>query len=208
MERSAPVTIRSKTSSEIWVIQNTLCNHSGYTPQFCPPPVSPWVPCNTANGSSILNFNNKIFHLQMQFVAKFVSLVWIQRRQHKFSYPCFFHFAIRFPSAIFSCKSIINLPQLQTQIENNISGFHWRKFTHLDAKFIQLSWYGLPPVEQIIDISGLLMMDLENWPQRLCFPLALVTFSLGLSHLGFQFLGIDFLLNKVKLEHQRSGYNL
>lgn len=36
---------------------------------------------------------------QMQFVPKLVSRVWMHRRQHKFSYPCFFHFAIRFLSA-------------------------------------------------------------------------------------------------------------
>lgn len=48
--------------------------------------------------SSSLDFGT----LQIQLVPKFVSLVWIQRRQHKFSYPCFFHFAIKFWSAIFS----------------------------------------------------------------------------------------------------------
>ena len=40
--------------------------------------------------------------LQIQLVAKLVSLVWIHRRQHRFSYPCFFHLAIKLPSAIFS----------------------------------------------------------------------------------------------------------
>ena len=148
----------------------------------------------------------------MQFVAKFVSLVWIQRRQHKFSYPCFFHFAIRFPSAIFSCKSIINLPPNGKQyfwFSRKVFSFWSENFkTHLDTKFVQLSWYGLPPVEQIIDISGLLMMDLENWPQSLCFPLALVTFSLGLPHLGFQFLGIEFFYETKLNWDQPSGYNL
>ncbi|KAI8034840.1 hypothetical protein M5D96_012356 [Drosophila gunungcola] len=41
---------------------------------------------------------------QMQFVPKLVSLVWMQRRQQRFSYPDFFHLAIRLPSAIFSFR--------------------------------------------------------------------------------------------------------
>ena len=40
----------------------------------------------------------------MQLVAKFVSLVWMQRKQQRFSYPCFFHLAIRFWSANFSFR--------------------------------------------------------------------------------------------------------
>lgn len=41
---------------------------------------------------------------QIQFVPKLVSLCCIQRKQHKFSYPTFFHLAIKFLSAIFSFK--------------------------------------------------------------------------------------------------------
>ena len=36
--------------------------------------------------------------LHTQLVPKLVSLVWMQRRQQRFSYPCFFHLAISWAS--------------------------------------------------------------------------------------------------------------
>lgn len=44
----------------------------------------------------------------------------------------------------------------------------------LDTVIIQLSGDGLPPVEQIKDVSGLLVVNLEYGPHRLRLPLTLV----------------------------------
>ena len=63
-------------------------------------PLQPQCTHSTIFPSSNLVFGTR----QMQLVEKLVSLVWIQRRQQRFSYPCFFHLAMRFWSAIFSFK--------------------------------------------------------------------------------------------------------
>ena len=63
-------------------------------------PLQPQCTHSTIFPSSNLVFGTR----QMQLVEKLVSLVWIQRKQQRFSYPCFFHLAMRFWSAIFSFK--------------------------------------------------------------------------------------------------------
>lgn len=50
--------------------------------------------------ASSLDFGTR----QIQLAPKFVSLVWMHLKQHRFSYPCFFHFAIKFLSAMFSFR--------------------------------------------------------------------------------------------------------
>ena len=41
-------------------------------------------------------------HQSIKVNLGYPTHTWIHRRQHRFSYPCFFHLAIRFWSAIFS----------------------------------------------------------------------------------------------------------
>lgn len=48
-----------------------------------------------------------------------------------------------------------------------------------DAIIVQLPADGFSPIEQVVNISGLLVVDLEDGPQALVDTLALVTFSLG-----------------------------
>ena len=52
----------------------------------------------------------------------------------------------------------------------------------------QTSGNGLSLVEEVENVSGFLVVDLENWPEGLAFSLALVRIGLCLSHLLFQLL--------------------
>ena len=54
---------------------------------------------------------------------------------------------------------------------------------------------GLPLVEEVEHVSRSLVVDLEDRPERLRLPLALVGLRLGLAHLGLQLLqgGLDQL---------------
>jgi len=65
----------------------------------------------------------------------------------------------------------------------------------LHAVVVQLSADGLPLVEEVEDVPGPLMVDLEDWPQCLHLSLALVRLRLGLPHLALQLLqgGLDQL---------------
>jgi hypothetical protein len=58
----------------------------------------------------------------------------------------------------------------------------------LDTVVVEFSGDGLPPVEEVEDVSGFLMMDLEYRPQRLCLPLPFVPVSLGFPHFCLQLL--------------------
>lgn len=76
---------------------NILINKGTYQPEH---PLQPQCIHSTILPSSNFPFGTR----QIQFVPKLVSRVCIQRKQHKFSYPTFFHFAIRFLSAMFSFR--------------------------------------------------------------------------------------------------------
>lgn len=51
-----------------------------------------------------------------------------------------------------------------------------------DAVVVQLPADGFSSIKQIVDVSGLLVVDLEDGPQALVDPLALVSFCLGWKH--------------------------
>jgi len=74
--------------------------HPQLTHCIPPPPPAPSSP-----SSFLLKLPFGTRHTQAP--PKFVSLVCTHRRQHSFSYPCFFHFAIKFASAypFFSSQS-------------------------------------------------------------------------------------------------------
>lgn len=53
---------------------------------------------------------------------------------------------------------------------------------------VQLSADGFPSVKEVEDVTSFLMVDPEDGPQRLHFPLSLVGLSFSLSHLLIQFI--------------------
>lgn len=65
----------------------------------------------------------------------------------------------------------------------------------LQTIIIQFSGDGFPAIEEIIDVAGSLVVDAENWPQRLNLPFSLVRLCLSFPHLLVQFLqrGLDQL---------------
>lgn len=69
-----------------------LCCLYVYQPEH---PRHPHITHSTIFPSSSLALGTR----QIQFVPKFVSRHWIHLKQQRFSYPCFFHFAMRFLSA-------------------------------------------------------------------------------------------------------------
>ena len=52
----------------------------------------------------------------------------------------------------------------------------------VDAKVIKLATDGLALVEQVVNVAGLLVVDLEDGPENFCFTLALVGGCLGFAH--------------------------
>ena len=64
---------------------------------------------------------------------------------------------------------------------------------------------GLPFVEQIEDVSRALMVNLEDWPERLDLPFAFVRLILRFFHLDRQFLkkrSINLSLDDLKLTNE------
>ena len=60
--------------------------------------------------------------------------------------------------------------------------------SYLDAIVVELSGDGFPPVKQVKQVPGLLMVNFEYGPECLNLPFALVVLGLGLSHLPLQLL--------------------
>lgn len=85
---------------KVWIKQLNLRLSLTVFPLYPEQPRHPQCTHSTIRPSSNLLFGT----LQMQLVAKLVSLVCIHLKQHRFSYPVFFHLAMRFASAIFSSR--------------------------------------------------------------------------------------------------------
>jgi len=102
--------------------------------------------------SSNLSFGT----LQIQVVPKVWFFCWIHIRQQSFSYPGFFHLAIRFSSAHFSLI----------------------QYSYRALNYTKTTFYNLFLFIKIKNISWHLMMNSENWPGRfrLSFPFMWIVF--------------------------------